>query len=118
MNTEMTETMTVCDFVGIPESVSELKNRWLNLNTDRLRTAALLSGCPSDWIPTILEHFRNFNLSEVEGDDFDTWSCNAESLFLDLIQQTALELSGTELNDWEKFELQDALNEIRERESV
>src|ERR1039457_5523903 len=89
--------MTLCDYCGVESSVAALKGRWFNLNTDRLRTAALLAGCPGDWVATILEHFKTF-LSQVEGDSFDLWSDNAEDLFLELIQGTACELAGSELS--------------------
>src|ERR1022692_589487 len=69
----MTETMTVTEYCGIPGSIAELKGRWFNLNTDRLRTAALIAGCPGDWIPTIIEHFMAVGLPQVEGESFDEW---------------------------------------------
>ena len=105
----MTETMTVTEYCGIPGSIAELKGRWFNLNTDRLRTAALIAGCPGDWIPTIIEHFMAVGLPQVEGESFDEWSDNAESLFLELIHGTACELAGSELSDGEWLALQDSL---------
>jgi hypothetical protein len=114
MITETTETtMTLCEFVGIPESVADLKNRWLNILSPELRTEAMLRGVPTLWVDTVLAHFREHCLSQVIGETYESFSESAKDLFHLLIFQMANELAGSELSLDEQIQLDKALSEMR-----
>jgi hypothetical protein len=102
---QITETKTLCQLVGIPESVTELKHRWLNITVPALQDEALLQCVPAAWIPKILDHFREHCLSQVEGATYEDFAENAKDLFHQLIRDMAWELAGTELTLDEQIQL-------------
>lgn len=103
-----TET-TITEFCGVPESVTELKHRWLNITVPALQDDALLQCVPAMWIPTVLNHFREHCLSQVTGETYDEFSQNAKDLFRQLVFEMANELAGSELTPNEQIELQNSL---------
>jgi hypothetical protein len=83
------ETMTACDFLGVPNSLTELRERYFNMLITDLRDECLLAGAPSCWLPELLSHFEKTVLPQINGwDSFEEFKTLALQMMRDLLFET------------------------------